>query len=199
MAVLGLAVEACRPWCSDGIAAQLLHAVVKAVDPSTRVRASMGFALSHFHDAGVARIQAADVLFELAAEPGREVHDHVQVLAPIPFVVLAGPDPVGADLLAGAPGGDAGPQTTEEVVQLLCRVGVEMDWVEVERGHQRSPDDTGEAIGPANVAALLGRDPFREALATVIPLELGSAANPASPARSKLFNGSNGCRGVYGT
>jgi len=178
MAALGLARQARRSRCPDGIAAQLLHAVIQTIDPSPCVRTGMGDALADPHEICPAQVEAADVGFKLASEARREMHDHVQVLPPIPHIVLAGPDPEAADPFATTPGGDAGSQTGEEVVEIAVRIGVEVDWVKVEGRPERAVDHRGETIGTAQVLALLGRDALRPCLAALIPLELGAALAP---------------------
>jgi hypothetical protein len=185
MAALGLAVEAGWPERSDSIAAELLHAIIQTIDPSSGLRAAASGSLAYSDEIDVTRIQAAEMVFEVATQAGWEVHDHVQMLAPFPLVVLAGPDPVGADSLAGAPGGDAGSHVAEELVQLACRIGVEVDRTKVECGSQRFPGHGCEAIGPAEVPALQGCDPLGEGLAAAIQLRLGAALLP-SPSMSPL-------------
>jgi hypothetical protein len=60
------------------------------------------------------------------------VEDDVQMLPPFPSVVLPGPDPEGPDSLSAKPCRDPVPEISEEHVQALRRVDIEMQRVKVE-------------------------------------------------------------------
>jgi hypothetical protein len=157
----------------------------------------MGFAVADLHELFASGIKAADMSLKLVVKARWQVHDHVQVFAPFPFVVLAGPDPIRSDSPAGAPGGDAGSHILEELIQLPCRIGVEVNGVKVECGPQRVPDYGGKPISPAEIPTLLGRDALRVCLATTISLRLGATSAPVSSRKTPLPDGHPNNRNTY--
>jgi hypothetical protein len=60
------------------------------------------------------------------------VEDDVQMLAPFTDIILPDPDPEGPDPLAPKPCRDPVPEISEEHVQALRRVDIEMPGVKVE-------------------------------------------------------------------
>jgi hypothetical protein len=178
MAALGLPIEAGGARRSSSIASQLLHAVGQAIGPPARGRVVEGLALTDVHQFGCPRIPAADSCLQLGAEPGRQMHHEVQVLASITEVVLAKPDPPAAIDLSAAPSGDPVAEPGEEVVQTLIGWGVEVDRMEVERRLKAAADPVGEVLGLDGVAPLVSRDPLRLRLAAAI------LVLPASSSRS---------------
>src|SRR4051812_15575756 len=58
---LDLAGQAGWPWGSNGVAAQLLHAIGETIDPPSRFRAAMGGPLADPHEVFSAGIEATDI------------------------------------------------------------------------------------------------------------------------------------------
>ncbi len=168
MAALGLAIEAGWSGWSDSIAAHLLHAIGQPICSATCCWIVESLAFPDLHQIGSPRIPAADSALQVTSEARWQVHDHVQMLAPVTSVVLPKPDPPAPANFSPAPGCQPDSETCEEAIQIPFGLGIKINRMEVERGLEWPPDLVGEVLGPDGITPLLGRDPLRLCLASSI-------------------------------
>jgi hypothetical protein len=132
-AALGLAIEAFRTRRPHRIAAKLLHAVDKAINPPSGLRVQVALALTNMHEVGVAGVPTPDALRELAAPRGRrQMHHDVKMLSVFPLVVLAHPNPRRLDASITAPLRKPVAQTGKEGVEVARPRLVHVNGMEVE-------------------------------------------------------------------